>query len=209
MDDFPLLSTKLHIPPVRQDVVSRSRLVERLDKGLDTRLTLISAPAGFGKTTVLSEWIHQKQIRVGWYSIDPSDNDPLQFFAYLLAGLQQIQEGIGESILYMLRSPRHPPLKSLLLNLMNELDTVQAACALVLDDYHVIENNQIHALLEAMLEHLPEQVHLYVASRADPPISLARLRSQRQITEIRVDELSFTRKEAAAFFHRMLSRELS
>jgi LuxR family maltose regulon positive regulatory protein len=206
---MPLLTTKLHIPPCRPGFVSRPRLVDRLEEGLrmGRRLALLSAPAGFGKTTLLSEWIHrarQETLPVAWLSLDEDDNDPARFLTYLVAALQGVQPDLGEGILSALRSPQPPSLEVLLVALANEIASLPGTTAylLVLDDYHVTKARPVHQALAWLLEHLPRPPlgpHLVVASRSDPPLPLARLRGQGMLTELRVDDLRFTPEEAAAF----------
>jgi LuxR family maltose regulon positive regulatory protein len=206
---MPLLTTKLHSPPYRPGFVSRPRLVSRLDKGLrlGCRLALLSAPAGFGKTTLLSEWIHhprEEPLAVAWISLDGDDNDPARFLSYLIAALQVIQPHLGDGLLDTLRAPQPPPLESLLVALVNEIADLPEppASILVLDDYHVIKARPVHQALASLLEHLPQPPqgpHLVIASRSDPPLPLARLRGQGLLTELRIDDLRFTPGEAAAF----------
>jgi LuxR family maltose regulon positive regulatory protein len=218
----PLLTTKLYIPPVRPDpstglrtrLVSRPRLIERVNTGLYCKLTLISAPAGFGKTTLLSEWIHCRggvtpPLQVAWVSLDKGDNDPTRFWAYFIAALQTVQSDIGEAALAMLQSPQPPPIEPILTTLINEITESPAVFALVLDDYHLITTQPIHDALALLLDHLPPQMHLVIASRADPPLPIALLRGRGQLIELRQADLRFTLDEAAAFLNRVMGLELS
>jgi len=212
----PLLTTKLYIPPVRPELVSRPRLIERLKAGLlgqsgsfARKLTLISAPAGFGKTTLLSEWISQSQVPVAWVSLDEGDNDPVQFWTYFVAALDKVQAGVGESALALLRSPQPPPIEATLTALINEIAITPEPFALALDDYHLIEAQPIHNALAFSLDHLPPQMHLIIAGRADPPLPLARLRGRGQLTELRETDLRFTIEEAAAFLNQVMGLGLS
>jgi LuxR family maltose regulon positive regulatory protein len=218
----PLLTTKLYIPPVRPGLVSRPRLIERLNEGLHRKLTLISAPAGFGKTTLLSEWVHRRSevtppLPVAWVSLDEGDNDPTRFLAYVIAALQTlalsqvegIEANIGKGALGALQSPQPPPMESVLTALINEIVTIPDSFALVLDDYHMIEAQPIHDALTFLLDHLPSQMHLVIASRADPPLPVARLRGRGQLTELRVDDLRFTPDEVAEFLNRIMGLGLS
>lgn len=209
-----ILVTKLYIPPPRPELVSRSRLIERLNAGLrpECRLTLISASAGFGKTTLLSEWIHQKdegrgRIRFAWVSLDAGDNDPIRFMTYCVAALQTVQPGLGESVLPLIQSRQPLPIKELLTVLVNEM--AESPVVLVLDDYHVIESEPIHTALTFLLDHLPPQMHLVIASRADPPLSIARLRARGQLAELRTGDLLFTPDEAAAFLNGVMGLGLA
>jgi LuxR family maltose regulon positive regulatory protein len=205
----PLLTTKLYIPPVRPDWMPRPRLLERLNGGLDRKLTLISAPAGFGKTTLLSEWTQQSAHPIAWVSLDTGDNDPARFWAYSIAALQTIHKGIGESALAVLQSPQLPSMEGLLIGLLNEIAQVSAPMVLVLDDLHVIADRAVHDGLTFLLDNLPPQMHLIISSRADPPWPLARLRACREIAEMRTADLRFTADEAAAFLNDMMGLGLS
>ena len=211
----PLLTTKLYIPPVRPELVSRPRLIERLNAGLHRKLTLISAPAGFGKTTLLSEWIHHSRDKsrtcplAAWVSLDEADNDPARFWAYLIAALQTMQAGVAETALAMLQSPQPSPIESVLTTLINEVNEELAASVLVLDDYHVIEAHPIHDALAFLLDHMPQNMHLVIATRADPALPLARLRAHGQLTELRGPDLRFTPDEAVAFLNQVMGLGLS
>jgi ATP/maltotriose-dependent transcriptional regulator MalT len=205
----PILATKLYLPPPRPNVVLRPRLIERLNEGLDRKLTLISAPAGFGKTTLVSEWLAGCQRRVGWLSLDGGDNDPTRFLTYLVAALQTIAPNIGESVLRALQSPQPPPIGSILTVLLNDITTLPDHFALVLDDYHVIDVQTVDTTLTFLLEHLPPQMHLVIATREDPPFPLARLRARGQLTELRAADLRFTPAEAAEFLNQIMGLNLS
>ncbi len=204
-----LLKTKLYVPPPRPNLVSRPRLVERLDAGMGHRLVLISAPAGFGKTTLLSEWISQSDTPVAWVSLDEGDNDPVQFLAYFIAALQTIEKSIGNKALSVLQSPQPPPIDFLVTNLINDITVVDQDFAFVLDDYHLIDARPVHGILQFLLDHLPDRMHLVIATRADPPLPLARLRGRNQLTEFRAADLCFTTDEAAAFFNKAMHLDLS
>jgi LuxR family transcriptional regulator, maltose regulon positive regulatory protein len=210
----PILATKLYIPPPRPKVVHRSRLIDRLNEGWQRTLsvTLISAPAGFGKTTLISEWTAtltpSKGVRVAWLSLDEGDNDPARFLAYLIAALQTIAPKIGEATLGALQSSQPPPTDVLLTALLNDITTLSDV-VLVLDDYHVIESPPIDEALTFVVDHLPPQLRLVIASREDPPIPLARLRARGQLTELRAADLRFTPDEAAAFLNHAMGLGLS
>ncbi len=164
----PILATKLYIPPPRPKVVLRPRLIERLNEGLHRKLTLISAPAGFGKTTLVSEWVAGCERPVAWLSLDEGDNDPTRFLTYLVAALQTIAANIGEGVLAVLQSPQPPPTEAILTALLNEITTIPDNFVLVLDDYHVIDAKPVDHALTFLLEHLPPQMHLVIATREDP-----------------------------------------
>jgi len=255
----PLLTTKLYIPPVRPELVMRPRLVERLNAGLfgtsvslsegpglqkglrfARKLTLISAPAGFGKTTLLSEWVadyrlpvldsgltpaggkpeskvqdQESKIRVAWLSLDQGDNDPVRFLAYLIAAFQTIEERVGRGALGALQSPGFakantpPPMEELLTALINQINAIPGGCVLVLDDYHLVTAQLIHDALAFLLDHMPANLHLVIATRADPPLPVARLRGRGELTELRQPDLRFTPEEVTEFLNRAMGLELS
>jgi LuxR family maltose regulon positive regulatory protein len=207
-----LLVTKLHIPSSCQSLVPRPRLLERLNQGMERNLTLISAPAGFGKTTLLCEWLRSpagKDVPAAWISLDEGDNDPVRFGTYLCAALEQVQAGIGQRTLPLLNSPQPPSTEVIMTTLINEITAIADHFALVLDDYHVITAPSIHKALTFLLDHLPEQMHLILASRIDPPLPLSRLRVRRQMLDIRIVDLRFTPEEAADFLKEVMGLELS
>ncbi len=205
----PILATKLYVPPTQPSVVHRPRLTERPNEGLDRRLTLISAPAGFGKTTLLSEWVATLPRPAAWLSLDEGDNDPTRFLAYLVSALRTVAENIGEGVLGALESPQPPPTESVLTALLNEINTVPDDFALVLDDYHVVDSRPVDDALTFLLEHLPPRMHLIIAPREDPNLPLARLRARGQLTELRAADLRFTPSEAAEFLNQMMGLDLS
>jgi LuxR family maltose regulon positive regulatory protein len=217
----PLLTTKLYIPPPLPNLVERPRLVKRLDGGLRLghRMILVSAPAGFGKTTLVSDWLRKIDFpvapgsrwraRTGWLSLDESDNDPSRFLAYFIAALQTIEANIGQGALSALQSPQPPPTEAVLTSLINEIATIPDRIVLVLDDYHLIETQPIHDALTFLLEHLPVNMHLLIASRDDPHLPLARLRAQGHLTELRATDLRFTSSEAAEFLNQVMGLNLS
>ena len=198
----PLLATKLYIPPPRPGLVPRPRLMARLDGALHLqhRLTLVSAKAGTGKTTLVSEWLHKQERTAQWISLDGSDNDPRRFLSYLLAALNQ--QGI-KGMPSQLEMPQLPPAEALVAELINEVAAGAIPFLLVLDDYHLIQNEWVHQALGFLAEHLPPEMHLVLISRVDPPLPLARLRGRGQITEIRDHDLRFTAEEAAQFLQVM------
>ena len=219
----PTLATKLYIPPPRPKVVLRPRLIERLNEGLrqnqgfGRKLTLISAPAGFGKTTLVSEWVAGCGRPIAWLSLDEGDNDPTRFLTYLVAALQTLAlsrvEGlapsVGAGVLAALQSPQPPPAEALLTALINEIATVPESFVLVLDDYHLIEAKPVDDALAFLVEHLPPQMHLVIATREDPQLPLARLRARGQLTELRAADLRFTPAEAADFLNQVMGLSLS
>mgnify|MGYP001274416647 CR=1 FL=1 len=204
-----LLATKFHIPSRRSGLVARSQLLAELQHGLDEhhKLALISAPAGYGKTTLVAEWITLIQsstinqtTKISWLSLDEADNDPIRFARYFLTALQKADELLGAQAQGMLEMPGMPSLPGLFDILLNDLAESDASFVLILDDYHVINNPAIHAALEYFLEHQPASILLVLTTRADPSLPLARLRARRQMTELRARDLRFTPDEARAFF---------
>ncbi len=237
---IPILTTKLYIPPPRSQLIARPRLTDRLNQALRAgcKLILIAAPAGFGKTTLLSEWVHQKKAeggtplgqgrkdevetdvthssalilhpsRVVWVSLDEYDNDPVRFWSYIITALDRIQAGLGREAMSLLQATQAPPIETTLTALVNTMADVAHQCVLILDDYHLIEAQPIHQALTFLLEHLPPSMHLVVASRTDPPLPLTRLRVRSQLAELRESDLRFTLAEAVAFFNQMMALNLT
>jgi LuxR family transcriptional regulator, maltose regulon positive regulatory protein len=205
----PILATKLYIPPPRPKVVLRPRLIERLNEGMHCKLSLISAPAGFGKTTLVSEWLAGCQRPVAWLSLDEGDNDPTRFLAYIVTALQTIAPKIGAGVLAALQSPQPPFAESFLTALLNEISTIPESFLLVLDDYHSIDSQPVDQSLAFLIEHQPPQMHLLIATREDPHLPLPRLRARGQLTELRAADLRFTPFETAEFLNQMMGLNLS
>jgi LuxR family maltose regulon positive regulatory protein len=240
---IPILTTKLHAPPLRPTSVSRPRLVERLTAGLwqngslggrehlghgfARKLTLISAPAGFGKTTLLSEWSQNlaqdsPRVSMSWLSLDRGDNDPSRFLVYLITALQVLDEHIGGAVLRALGSPeaavfaQGAQIEMLLTDVINQVNGLSDSLTddgsflvLVLDDYHVVTSQPVHAAVEFLLEHLPDNLHVVIATRSDPTFQMARLRGRGQVLELRQADLRFDATEAAVFFQQVTGRELA
>jgi len=206
-----ILATKLYIPAPRAKIVLRPRLIERLTEGLamGCKLTLVSASAGFGKTTLVSEWIASCGRPVAWLSLDEGDDDPVGFVSYLVAALRTIKAGIGEGLVAVLQSPQPPPTESILTTLINEITTIPDNFIFVLDDYHVIDSKPVDNALTFLIEHLPPQMHLVIATREDPKLPLSRLRVRNQLTELRAADLRFTPAEAAGFLNQVMGLDLS
>ncbi|MCW2633279.1 MAG: ATP-dependent transcriptional regulator, MalT-like, LuxR family, partial [Pseudonocardia sp.] len=176
----PLLETKIHVPRRRRALVPRPRLSQRLSRGAESALTLVSAPAGFGKTTLLAEWLAAAPAdgpTVAWLSLDQRDNDPATFWTYLVAALRTAADGVGAGALSLLQSP-HAPVDAVLATLLNDLDVLPGDVVLVLDDYHLIDASDIQDGMAFLLAHLPPQLHLVIAGRADPALPLARMRGR-------------------------------
>jgi LuxR family maltose regulon positive regulatory protein len=203
-----LLSTKLHIPEARANLVTRSRLVARLAEGLrlGRRLTLVSAPPGFGKTTLIREWIGVTERRVAWLSVDEGDNDTARFLRYVIAALAQADDRVGRALLGS--SPSASP-QELLIALINDLAGTGTDLLLVLDDYHSISEFAVHDLVAFLLANQPPGFHVVIGTREDPPLPLARMRARDQVIEIRERALRFIPEEAAAFLNQTMSLGLS
>ncbi len=205
----PLLATKLHVPRPRTPLVPRAYLVQRLQQGIAGPLTLVSAPAGFGKTTLLTQWRAATRTPVAWLSLGPEDNDPTRFLAYLIAALQTLDAQVGTTALALLHTPQPPSPETVLAMLTNDLVSRETEdAALVLDDYHLLTAEPIHRGVIYLVEHLPPQMHLLLASRADPPLPLARLRARGQLMEVRAADLRFGPAEASAFLQEVMGLDL-
>jgi len=204
-----LLTTKLSVPRTRAPILPRPRLLARLDDGARAALTLVCAPAGYGKTTLLVEWSRRGDWPPAWVSLDAHDNDAGRFWGYVCTALERLQPGVGAEALALLRSPQPPPIESILTVLINGLATLPRAGVLVLDDYHLIEDHAIHAALAFLLAHLPPRLRLVIAGRADPPLPLARLRVRGQLTEVRAADLRCTPEETAAFLRDVMGLALA
>ena len=213
----PLLLTKFYTPPPRPNIVRRPRLIERLNEGLAKgfKLTLISSSAGFGKTTLISEWAAGLCCPVAWLSLDEGDSDPHRFLTYLIAALQTITPVIGKGASAVLQSPQPPPIETILTAVINDILPLSGSFIMVLDDYHVIESkpvdasNSIDEALAFLVEHAPPQLHLVIATREDPHLPLARLRARGQLTELRAADLRFTPAEATEFLNQVMGLDLS
>jgi LuxR family maltose regulon positive regulatory protein len=239
-----LLQTKLYLPQrftgrPRPSFIPRPRLIEKLNAGLDGKLTLVSAPAGFGKTTLVAEWLSNFRLAIddlrladpqnrqsfglrsvrtkskivtlksSWLSLDQDDNDLARFLTYLIAALQTVEATIGQTAVSLLQSHQAPPAETILTLLINDLNRLEGRLVLALDDYHLIANPAIHTALVFLLEHLPPQLHLVIGSRSDPPLVLSRWRARSELTEIRTADLRFTTAEAAIFLRQMVNYPLS
>ena len=206
---MPILATKLYVPTPRPKIVLRPRLIEQMNKGLHRKLTLISAPAGSGKTTLVSEWIVSCKRPVAWLSLDEADNDSTRFLTYLIMAVQTVFPNVGAEVLRMLQSAQPPQIESLLTILLNEVYTIPDPVILILDDYHVIENKVVGDALIFLLEHMPPKMHLVITTREDPSLPLARLRARDQLTGLRATDLRFTDSEAAEFLNQIMGLSLS
>lgn len=226
-----LLTTRCSIPPARANLVQRVRLIKCLDMALHSKLTLICAPAGFGKTTLVSAWLAQRSggtqasglhplltgtqhlpaFIAAWISLDLADNDPIRFWNYVIAALDRAHPGIGATALTLLQSLQPPSVETVLTVLLNALSATpgNAVWVLVLDDYHLITTPAIHTAMLFLLEHMPAQMHLIIISRSEPPLMLARWRARGQLVEVRANDLRFTHEEAAAFLNQVMDLDLT
>jgi LuxR family transcriptional regulator, maltose regulon positive regulatory protein len=204
-----VLLTKLHIPPPGDKIVHRPELYEKLNIGLSRKLIVVSAPAGFGKTVLLSDWIHQNKIPAAWFSIDDGDNDPVEFLSYIISGIQSIKKDFGQTALTLLKSPNEPGPESIAGLLINDIIKIDQDFLLVLDDFHLISNKEILKLVAFLLERIPGNIHIIILTRSDPALSIARLRSQNQLVELRSSDLSFSANEISDLFNRKLKLKLS
>jgi LuxR family maltose regulon positive regulatory protein len=207
--DSILLTTKLAVPPARPDIVARARLTEKLEQGLGRRLILLAAPAGFGKTTLLSSWVHQSGRPVAWVTLDSSDDEVDRFWTYAIAALDLVYPGACTPALTLLRAPQPPPIDTVLSTLINNLSTQTGPIVLVFDDFHAISSPAVHASVAFLIEHLSPQMHLAIATRSDPPLPLARYRTRGQLVEVRGADLRFTTDEAAEFLTQTVGLALS
>src|SRR5215218_4675087 len=203
-----LLATKVNLPRTRPDRLARSRLVQRLDEGMGRPLVLVCTPAGFGKTTLLADWAADATLLVGWLSLDPDDNEPMRFWRYVVAALDRVAGRLGEQIVPLLSPGSGTSTHGVVTALINRLQAQPDELALVLDDYHLIDEPAIHDSLGFLLSHLPPRLHLAIASRSDPPLPLARLRASGQLAELRAADLRFTPREAAAFLREVWKLDL-
>ncbi len=205
----------MYVPGSRRGLVPRPRLSERLDRGSALKLVLVSAPAGFGKTTLLTQWLAAGpagpggQRRAAWLSLDRADNDPVSFWAYVIAALRTAAPGAGEGALALLRAPRPSPVETVLTVLLNDLRALAGDIVLVLDDYHVIDAGEVQDQMAFLLDHLPAGLHVVIAGRADPALPLARWRARGELAEIRAAGLRFTPGEAAAYLTEMMGLQLT
>jgi LuxR family maltose regulon positive regulatory protein len=213
---YPILVTKFFIPTTRNELVSRTRLIDQLNHGLHHKLTLISAPAGFGKTTLASHWLEKLQnnrkVRIAWLSLDEDDNDPVRFLTYFVNALNKAsnpENVLGNGPLSILQSPQPPGVTDVLAMLINELAESDEQFIFVLDDYHLIEEKPIDQAVGFLLDNLPPQLHLVIVTRHDPPLSLGRLRARDQLTELRAADLRFSSTEVTDFLNGVMGLSLS
>lgn len=205
----PILKTKLFIPPLREGLIARPRLTSLLDKHTFKKVSFISAPAGFGKSTLLSEWAARTDIPVCWVTLDPAEDDPIKFLSYMIASVQTIWGDIGDSILSALRPPGSPPTEYLAKYWINEISEYAEPFVLILDDFHHIKNQEVLDLLVNLIDHQPSQLHLLIASRAELPISFSRIRARGQISEIELAEMRFTIEESITYLKNQLGDRIN
>ena len=211
----PLLQIKVEVPPLRMEIVQRKRLLDLMSAGFQAqggfsrKLTLASAPAGYGKTTLMLEWTACLGLPVSWLSLDEGDNDPARFLTYLVAAIQRIYPGFGQRVADILKAPQKPPDDIILTMLVNEVESLAVSFILALDDYHVIHTLAIHQQLSFLLDHQPANLHLVISTREDPLLPIPRLRARRQVLEIRQEDLRFNVEETASFLSRVMGLQLS
>jgi LuxR family transcriptional regulator, maltose regulon positive regulatory protein len=206
---IPILTTKLYIPSPRPKLVRRPRLIERLNESRHRKLTLILAPAGFGKTNLLSEWLEECEHPVAWLSLNEEDSDTSRFLSYFVAALQTITPKLGAALLETLKIAEVSPIDVLLIPLLNEIMALPNDFIFVLDDYHVIHSDSIDRILQFLLDHMPPQMHLMMTARETPNLSLSRLRAHNHLTELNVSDLRFSPKETADFLNHTMDLNLS
>ncbi|GGX75070.1 LuxR C-terminal-related transcriptional regulator [Saccharospirillum salsuginis] len=204
-----ILTTKLYAPPPRPGAVRRSHLLQRLASGTDRPLTLVSAPAGFGKTTLVSDWVTAQQRPLAWLSLDESDGDLSRFLVYVISALQGVSPPLGQGVLSALQGQSSPPMEHLMTALINDIDRQPEPIILVLDDYHRLESQSVDAALMFLLEHMPRALRLVLVTREDPPLPLGRLRARGQLMELRAADLRFNDREAAEFLNRCMGLTLT
>jgi len=204
-----MLLTKTHIPSPGINTVLRPELYEKLSAGLRRKLILISAPAGFGKTTLVSDWVHQQKIPTAWISLDKGDNDPVVYLSYIIAAIQSVERDFGQSALSLLQSPNKPSAESIASLLINDILQIEHHFILVLDDFHFINSKEILELTAYFLQHITENIHLLILTRSDPALPVARLRSQHQLVELRLADLSFSANDISILFNKKLKIGLS
>src|SRR5918912_329981 len=210
---MPVLGTKLHLPSPRRRLVQGARLIDRLEAegGERPRLVLVAAPAGFGKTTLLTQWLSEartSQHRVAWLALDPGDADVGLFLTHLVAAIQTAEPEAGIDALALLEAGGSTPTEAVLVSLINDLDALAGPTVVALDDYHVIEGAAVHEAVTFLLDNLPPQVTLAITSRADPPLPLSRLRARGELVEVRAADLRFTGSEAQVFLNEVMGLRL-
>lgn len=204
-----MLLTKLHIPQPKENVVHRSALFEKLDEGLTRKLILVSATAGYGKTTLVGDWINHSKIPTAWYSLDNRDNDPYEFLTFIITGIQSIHKNVGNKSLDLLKSPGTTEVEYIIELLINDILTIKGDFLLVIDDFHLIDSKEVHEIIGFLTDYKPGNFKLAILTRSDPPLSLARLRSQNELMEIRTSDLSFSEHDISDFFNRKLKLGLT
>jgi LuxR family maltose regulon positive regulatory protein len=204
-----ILTTKLFIPSPRPNYVARTGILESLDEAINFKLTLVAAPPGYGKSSLLSIWIQEREPPTAWLSLDPDDNDPALFFEYLIAALQTLNPKIGATSLALLQSPQLSSNTAILSSLINDLTTYEKNFVLILDDYHSIEQQEIHDSFNYLIDHMPPQMHVIIASRSDPPLQLSQLRVRNHLLEIRQSDLRLQPEEANEFLNHCMGLNLS
>ncbi len=205
----PILTTKLSFPPLRTKMVERTALIQKLNQGIESGFVLISAPAGYGKTTLVSAWLHQMKLKNTWLTLDRQDDDPVRFLTYLAAALKKIDPAIGEVLEIQLQNCPFPIVENCLTPVINKLNEIEHPFWLILDDYHVINNQSIHQIIRFLLDHRPYAFHLVITTRADPPLPLSKYRAKSELVEIRLADLRFSTAETEEFFEKIIGLNIS
>jgi LuxR family maltose regulon positive regulatory protein len=207
----PILKTKFYVPDIPQNFIMRPRLAAKIENGIKAghKLALVAAPAGYGKTTAVAAWVRGDKRRAAWLSLDENDNETTNFWTFMTASIQSVLPNFGASILSALESSPPPPINNILLMILNDLSKLRAPLIMVLDDYHVIQNKEIHEGIAFLLDHHPKQFFLIITTRADPPLPIASLRAQQSLTELRVDDLRFTYEEAQVLLNEIMDLQLT
>jgi len=204
-----VIATKVYQPHIKQKIVRRRRLIETLDRGFDGSVILVSAPAGFGKTTVISSWIEECRQATAWLSIDNGENDPAVFLIYLVAALQTIDDRIGETLSATLQASDSLNVRNVLARIINDLSAVEDDVLLVIDDYHLITSTEVHDILMLLIDHMPPNMYIVISTREDPPLNLVRLRASGQLLEVRAKDLRFTLSEIEEFFGKVMDTNIA
>lgn len=203
------LATKLFVPQPGSRLVTRASLIEKLNEYHKYRMTLVSAPAGFGKTTIVAQWVAQLDSQIAWLSLDEKDNDPFIFLQYLLIAMQSVDSTLGVTASHALQTAQKQSLTATIIPLLNDISKRKEPLCIIFDDYHCITSHEVHQILSYMLEHQPPQLHIVVSTRVDPPFALARMRVRNNLSELRIGELSFSRQDILAFFAEVMGLALS
>ena len=207
-DALPIIQTKLHQPPLPRGLVARPRLTDLLDRQPKCPLTLVSAPAGYGKSTLIASWAEASDLPVAWVSLDEHDSDIVIFISYLLAALQSVYPDAGANTSALFQSPEIPTTRLIFNTLMSEIHHIGEPLVFVLDDYHLVRSASIQDFIEKLLTHPSRHLHLVISTRVDPPLSLSKFRARNQMTEVRLQDLRFTEDEVALLLEKIIGNSV-